>query len=217
MYMHIHTHLSSLTHSPGIPYWGDPHMWPPVSHTTHRRRTVNQQICAADCCNGCNRYTYVTQSTHTYIRSVLCILTKACYLRQQPKVLLSGSVYASTDGSCSAWWMWKKLSRFGFFLLTAMRRYSEHDLRSELPIIIHLKDTIPKIRNKYSQERNCGATVPVPTFMLLWVIYTFLWSVCLFCCRKIGGPNVGIYRISLTDTWMWNLGLRPRNSFAGTA
>ncbi len=32
----------------------------------------------------------------------------------------------------------------------------------------------------------------------------FLWPVCLFCCRKIGGPKVGIYR-SLTDTWMWKL------------
>ncbi len=55
---------------------------------------------------------------------------------------------------------------------------------------------------------------PIPTFMILWAIYIFLWSVCLFCCRKIGGPNVGIYR-SLTDTWMWKLGLRPRYSFSG--
>ncbi len=75
----------------------------------------------------------------------------------------------------------------------------------------HCKDKIPKIRNKYSQERNCAATVPIPTFMFLWEIYIFIWSVYLFCCRKIGGPNVGIYR-SLTDTWMWKLGLRPRNS-----
>ncbi len=32
--------------------------------------------------------------------------------------------------------------------------------------------------------------------------------------QKIGGLNVGIYRL-LTDTWMWKLGLRPRNSFSG--
>jgi hypothetical protein len=55
----------------------------------------------------------------------------------------------------------------------------------------HCKDTIPKIRNKYSQKRNCAATVPIPTFRFLWAIYIFPWSVCLFCCRKIGGPNVG--------------------------
>jgi hypothetical protein len=47
----------------------------------------------------------------------------------------------------------------------------------------HCKDTIPEIQNKYSQERNCAATVPIPTSMFLWAIYIFLWSVCLFCCR----------------------------------
>jgi hypothetical protein len=40
-------------------------------------------------------------------------------------------------------------------------------------------------------------------------------SVCLFCCKKIGGPIVGIYK-SLTDTWMCKLGLRLRSSFSGS-
>ncbi len=69
----------------------------------------------------------------------------------------------------------------------------------------HCKDTIPNIQNKYSQERNCAATVPISTFMFLWAIIIFLWSACLFCCRKIGGPNVGIDR-SLTDT-CWTIWL----------
>ncbi len=52
--------------------------------------------------------------------------------------------------------------------------------------------------------------------------FIFLWSVCLFCCRQVGGPNVGIYR-SLTNKWMWNwdwgraipfLGIRNSNFFA---
>ncbi len=77
------------------------------------------------------------------------------------------------------------------------------------------EDTKQKILNKYSQKRNCAATVPIPTFMFLRAIYLFPgWSVCLFCCRKIGGPNVGICR-SFTDTRMCKLGLRPRNFFAG--
>ncbi len=32
-------------------------------------------------------------------------------------------------------------------------------------------------------------------------------------CSRIGRPMVGIYK-SLTDTWMWKLGLRPRYSFS---
>ncbi len=35
----------------------------------------------------------------------------------------------------------------------------------------------------------------------------------IFSCSRIGRPIVGIYK-SLTDTWMWKLGLRPCNSFS---
>jgi hypothetical protein len=59
-------------------------------------------------------------------------------------------------------------------------------------VLVHCKNTIPKIRNKYSQKMNCVATVPISTF-------TFPRSICLFCCRKIFGPILGIYK-SLTDT-----------------
>ncbi len=68
---------------------------------------------------------------------------------------------------------------------------------------IHCKDTIPKIRDKYSQKRNCATWVPISTFMCLWAIYIFARSVCLFCYRKICGPILEIYK-TLTDTWMWN-------------
>ncbi len=42
----------------------------------------------------------------------------------------------------------------------------------------------------------------------------YIFPVCLFCYRKICGRILGKYK-SLTDTWMWKLGLRPRNSFSG--
>jgi hypothetical protein len=81
-----------------------------------------------------------------------------------------------------------------------------------------LKDTIPKIPSKYSQKRNCAASVPISAFMCAVsdLLYIFPRSICLFCCRKICGPILETYK-SLTDKWMWKLGLRPRNSFSGNA
>ncbi len=52
---------------------------------------------------------------------------------------------------------------------------------------------------------------PVPTLIYLWEIYIFPGSVCLFCCREICGPILGIYNF-LPYKWMWKLVLRPRNS-----
>ncbi len=78
----------------------------------------------------------------------------------------------------------------------------------------HYKDTIPKFWNKFSQKRNCAASVPISIFICLWAIYIFPQSVCLLCCRKICGLILGIYK-SLTGKWMRKLGQRPRNFFSG--
>ncbi len=64
---------------------------------------------------------------------------------------------------------------------------------------------IPKFWNTYSLKWNCRASVPIPTFMFLWAIYIFSGSVCLFWCRKIGGPIVGIYKL-LPDTLIVEIG-----------
>ncbi len=63
-------------------------------------------------------------------------------------------------------------------------------------------------------EKKMLASVPISSLMCLWAIDIFPGSVCLFCCRKICEPILGICK-SLTDTWMWKLGLRSRSSFSG--
>ncbi len=51
----------------------------------------------------------------------------------------------------------------------------------------------------YSQERNCAASVPIPTFMCLWAIYIFPGLVNIFGCSKIDRLILETYK-SLTDT-----------------
>jgi hypothetical protein len=81
---------------------------------------------------------------------------------------------------------------------------------------LHCKDKIPKIRNKYSQKRNCAR--PQSQFPHSCVCERFIYShgsVCLFCCRKLCGPILGIYKNRSQTHERWKLGLRPRNSFSG--
>jgi hypothetical protein len=59
-----------------------------------------------------------------------------------------------------------------------LRQPVSFDLQYSTP---HFKDTVPKIRNKCSQERKCAASVPIFTFMYvpvsdLFLMYVFSFS-----------------------------------------
>ncbi len=89
------------------------------------------------------------------------------------------------------------------WLLASLNPYS---LSVSIFGCLHCTDSIPKIHNKYSQKWNCAASVPILTFMFQWAIYIFPRSVCLFCCRKIGGRVVGIHKSSQkheSGNWDW--------------
>ncbi len=78
---------------------------------------------------------------------------------------------------------------------------------------MHCKDKIPKFRNKYSQKRYIGVSVPVSTFMSLCAIYIFPRSVCLFCWRKYVNRSWDYINRSQThecENWDWGRAIPRR-------
>jgi hypothetical protein len=87
----------------------------------------------------------------------------------------------------------KKGTRYQIVRSAALSNSTAHVPRRPMAASVHnhicndranCKETILKIRNKYSQKRNCVATVPTSTFMCLRAIYILPPSVCVFGCRK---------------------------------
>ncbi len=72
---------------------------------------------------------------------------------------------------------------------------------------------IPNIRNKYSQKRNCADSVPISTFLYLWVIYIFPRLVCLFLCRKICRSILWEYINPFLGIHKWDLRCSVQTNF----
>jgi hypothetical protein len=112
--------------------------------------------------------------------------------------------------------------------LTAAFRLVQLDACGQDPAPACLRRVGPSIHQVYTANEgpiyvwNCAALLfPKQNYNVLypnsfakisiWEIYIFPGSVCLFCCSQICGPILEIFK-SLTDTWMWKMGLRPGNS-----
>jgi hypothetical protein len=96
----------------------------------------------------------------------------------------------------------------GIYLALQMKGRWESNINGWIPFI-------------YSQKWNCAASLftkqkynvclPIPTLIYLLEIYVYISRIGLsIWCSQICGSILGIYK-QLTDTWMWKLGLRPRN------
>jgi len=97
---------------------------------------------------------------------------------------------------------------------TEIKQYYECSDRFCLMTYSTFSNTATAIPFIYSFSGNSAAPAPISTFMCLWaIIYIPRIGPHISSSRK-GRPIVGIYN-SLTDTWMWKLGLRPRYSFSG--
>ncbi len=71
------------------------------------------------------------------------------------------------------------------------------------------------VQSSYFQNRIILFCLPIPTLILLYIylceIYIFQDRSVYFAATKYVDGSWEFYK-SLTDTWMWNSGLRPRNN-----
>ncbi len=87
----------------------------------------------------------------------------------------------------------------------------ESNINVWFPLCIPRNETV---QPPYFLNRTIMFCLLIPILVYQREIYIFPGSVCLFCCREICGSILWIYK-SLTDTWMWKLGLRPHSPKKG--
>ena len=93
----------------------------------------------------------------------------------------------------------KKVRKFKDAILKVLKT---RQTAKEGPMRIQYECLIPIYEfPSYFQSSIIKFCLPISTFMYLWGIYIFPRSVWLFCCRKICGMILEIYKL-LADTWM---------------
>ncbi len=100
------------------------------------------------------------------------------------------TVYRSLARPCS-------IKRIWIYFTRQMKGRWESNINAWFPCMYFQK------WNCYFHNRIIMFCLPVPTLIYLWEIYIFPGPVCLFWCRKICGPILGIYK-SLIETWSGN-------------
>ncbi len=81
---------------------------------------------------------------------------------------------------------------------------------SQLTLLTPAISSCPTLQRKSHlciPKKGISLSGPISTFMYLWAIDIFPASVHIFSFSRVGSPIVEIYK-SLTDSWMWKLGLR---------
>ncbi len=129
-----------------------------------------------------------------------------------PHIILSHETVSTHNVFCYKSSFSKKSTAIFYTLKREKILNTWHGVHTDF--ITHCKEPIPKIENKYSQERNFAATVPISTFVCLWAIYIFPPSICLFWCRKYVDQSWEFINRSQTHecgNWDWGRAI-PRKA-----
>ena len=92
-----------------------------------------------------------------------------------------------------------------WWLMCTLQMKGSWESKCKCLVLIYI---FPKMKLLFPKQ-NYNVLSPYSyTLIYLWEIYIFPGSVCLFCCREICGPILGIYKL-LSDThecgnWDWD-------------